>query len=173
MTFFRRQTSEKSAYEGLYFRYKHDIFACITRKVENRDDVLDVMQEVCIHLWKSRDKIFSGNAEAIIFNTCKQEISKFYRRTNKKLYSEELFYDLEDSSAQEFKAVKKKEHQLVALEKSIELIIPPLRKTIFKMSKLQGIPHEQIATQLDMSKGAVENQIAKAMIFLKKYHSNC
>ncbi|RLJ75132.1 hypothetical protein [Pedobacter alluvionis] len=79
MTFFSRHNIEKSSYEELYHRYNHEIFTCIANKIENRNDVLDVMQEVYIHLWKFREKILLGNAENIIFNTCKQEISKFYR----------------------------------------------------------------------------------------------
>ena len=164
--------AEKSSYEGLYYHYNHQIFSCIAQSIKNRDDVMDVMQEVYVHLWEFRNKLVPQTAESIIFNTCRQKISKFYRKTKQEPFYEEMAGEYADSTQEELKSVNKKEQHLSELEKSIELIIPPLRRKIFTMNKLEGIIQEEIAFQLDIPKSTVKHHISEAMIFLKNHHKN-
>ncbi|WP_165835266.1 RNA polymerase sigma factor [Chryseobacterium viscerum] len=172
MTFFKKHIIEKSSFEGLYYHYNHQIFTCISRSIENRDDVMDVMQEVYIHLWEYREKLLAENAESIIFNTCKQKISKFYRTTNRQPFFEEMASDYADPSPEELKSVNKKEQHLYELEKSVKLIIPPLRRKIFTMNKLEGIIQEEIAVRLNIPKSTVKHHLSEAMLFLKNHHKN-
>ncbi|MOA19732.1 RNA polymerase sigma factor [compost metagenome] len=62
---------------------------------------------------------------------------------------------------------ERKEQNLLEIEKAIEELLPPLRRKIFKMNKLDGITQEKIATTLNISKRSVEQHISKSIIFLK------
>ena len=56
------------------------------------------------------------------------------------------------------------------LEKSINSIIeklPPQQKKIFRLSRLDGLSHEKIAQQLDLSVRTVENQIHRALSIIR------
>lgn len=158
--------AEENAYAAFFQQYNDQVFSIIERKINKNEDIKDTLQEVFIHLWEYRQSL---DTENIIFNTCNQKIAEFYRKKGKQPLSDSIISDRPDTYPQERKSRKEKEQRLTELETVIELIIPPLRKKIFKLNKLEGIPQWQIAQQFNMSKSAVENQISKAMNFLKKH----
>ena len=115
--------------------------------------------------------MYKGSWEQVIFKTCHQEIALYYRKNKHNQLTEKLDGILDNADA-DIVFEKQKEELLSLLESSILLIAPPIRQTIFRMNKLQGIRQVQIAMQLKMSKRTVENHIHKAMNFLKSLHKN-
>jgi RNA polymerase sigma factor (sigma-70 family) len=166
----RFTSAEENAYQKFFHQYIHQVSSYISRKIAKREDVKDVVQDVFIHLWEYRQVLYSGNAENIIFKTAQQKISEFYRLREKQPFYEQTDIDYADSSSDELKSKNQKEDYLNELEASIALIIPPIRMTIFKMNKIEGITQKQIAKQLNIPLRTVEYHIAEAMIFLKKRH---
>jgi RNA polymerase sigma-70 factor (ECF subfamily) len=56
------------------------------------------------------------------------------------------------------------------LEKSVSQIIeklPPQQQKIFRLSRFDGLSHERIAKELDLSVRTVENQIHRALSIIK------
>jgi RNA polymerase sigma-70 factor (ECF subfamily) len=61
-----------------------------------------------------------------------------------------------------------------AILKAIELL-PPARKNVFKMSRLDGLSYDEIAAQLNISRNGVKDHIVKALNFLRnhlRFHSD-
>jgi RNA polymerase sigma factor (sigma-70 family) len=169
--FFSRHINiEEARYKDLFYTYYYRVYLHTARRVSGKENVRDIAQNVFFHLWKYRKDLMLQNPEAIIFNTCNQEISKFYKISEKQPLYNDTGADPTDTSSEELQWVNQKEYLLTELEKSIEHIIPPLRRKIFKMNKLEGITQEKIAVLLNVSKRTVENHISEAMIYLKKYH---
>jgi RNA polymerase sigma-70 factor (ECF subfamily) len=54
-----------------------------------------------------------------------------------------------------------------AIEQAIEAL-PEKRKHIYKLSRYEGLSHDEISLQLSISKSTVNNQIASATEFLKE-----
>jgi RNA polymerase sigma-70 factor (family 1) len=54
------------------------------------------------------------------------------------------------------------------LLKGIEAL-PPMRKKVFMMSRLEGKSYEQIATELQLSRNTVKEHIVKALNFLRAH----
>lgn len=140
----------------------------IARKVKGRENVTDITQNVFSHLWEYRRSLLGVNTENIIFNTCKQEIAKFIKAEQKRLSDTvPLLLEEPDDSYQQLLSKLTKENQLEAITKNIESL-PPLRKKIFTLNKLQGITQEEIAHQLQIPHHKVKHHISQVMIFLKK-----
>ncbi|MBT2621919.1 sigma-70 family RNA polymerase sigma factor [Chryseobacterium sp. ISL-6] len=170
MTFFLKHINiEWGFYNEFYNRYKIPVFQYISRAIQNEDDVLDVMQNVFIHLWEYRDQLSNENLEHIIFHTIKQNVAQFYRKSKKQPFCSVKDIEYADNSFKELLEKETREQQLDAIEESLKLL-PPARKEIFMMNKFDGVTQDQIAKQFNISKSAVENQISKAMLFLKKQH---
>lgn len=161
---------EENRYKELFYAYYYRVYLFAARRVSGKENVSDIAQNVFFHLWKYRKDLILQNPEVIIFNTCNQEISKFYKTAGKQPLFNKTEIDPADTSIEELQSVHKKEHLLSELEKSIELIVPYLRRKIFKMNKLQGITQEQIAISLNIPKRTVKHHISEAMIFLKNQH---
>ncbi|ANF52963.1 hypothetical protein A0O34_21625 [Chryseobacterium glaciei] len=166
----RHINTELGSYENLVRQYNHQVFSFISKKIQNEEDALDVLQNVFMHLWIYKKSLDSTNSANIIFTTCRDKIAEFYRASKKQPLAENIFSDFADTSFDDLKSVEKKDRLLTELEKSIVLIIPPLRRKIFKMHKLEGITQEKIALELDIPKSTVKYHILEAMTFLKNHH---
>ncbi|MDR6546508.1 RNA polymerase sigma-70 factor (ECF subfamily) [Chryseobacterium rhizosphaerae] len=173
MTFFPKHiTDAEDMYKLIYNTYRERIFDHIKGKVKNRNDIRDISQNVFFHLWQYRDALGGTNTENIIFKTCNQEISKFFKTQRKQTLGNDYHLpEVPDDSVEQLDAKLIKEEQLKAMQDSIDML-PPSRKQLFTMNKLEGVTQEKIAFQLNLPKKTVQKQISKAMIFLKNLHNN-
>ncbi len=163
----KHNNNDEDVYKLLYDTYRNRVFAIIGSKVQNRNDILDIMQNVFFHLWVYKASITSDNAESIVLKTCRQEISKFFSQQNKQSFTRDISeVQIVDESVALLETIQEKEEQLELLQFNIELL-PSLRKQVFKMNKIDGISHDRIAEHLKISKKAVKKQIYKAVAFLK------
>lgn len=156
-------------FQSLYETYNNRVFGIVIRRIKDRDDALDVVQNIFFHLWTARDSLTKKNTESIIIKTCIQEISNFYTKQKKQPFLRDAEVQLSDESLELLEEKLQKEERLKSMEFSIELLPTP-RKQIFKMNKLEGISQEKVAHHFNLSRKAVEKQISKAMVFLKNHH---
>lgn len=168
MQLFSRHTNNHDLmFQQIYDTYWNRIFVMVARKVKNRDDVFDVMQNIFFHLWIYRNSLTQQNTESVIIKTCVQEISAYFSNLNKLPYTTEISnLQLPDDSAELLQAQFKKDKELELLKLNIDQL-PPIRKKIFTMNKYEGITQEKIASHLNLSNKAVKKQIGKALIFLR------
>ena len=162
---------EEQEYYSLLHKYNPLIFSLIYKKINNKEDALDVFQNVIIHLWEYRSKLDSNTIEGIVVKTCLQEIAHFFR-TTKKVQSDDLPIHYSDTAQEDLLIAEKKEETLLEIEHAIEELFPPIRRMIFKMNKLEGITQAKIAANFNISKRTVEKHIAKSIIFLKNKVKN-
>jgi RNA polymerase sigma-70 factor (ECF subfamily) len=59
-------------------------------------------------------------------------------------------------------------HSYEMILKAIELM-PPARKNVFKMNRLDGLSYDEIAAQLNISKNGVKDHIVRALHFVRNY----
>ncbi|OCA77100.1 hypothetical protein BBI01_01160 [Chryseobacterium artocarpi] len=173
MPFFsgNKSRSAEDMYKIIYNTYRHRVFSYISVKIQDKNDIRDIMQNVFVHLWQYRNSLGGSNTEKIIFKTCNQETANFFQKQKNRLKPQEYIDDTTDNSDTQIQLLQEKEQQLESVKQLIELL-PNRTKEIFTMNKLEGISQKQIASQLNISTKAVEKQISKAMLFLKKNVQN-
>lgn len=54
------------------------------------------------------------------------------------------------------------------LEKAISLL-PPQQRQVYTLSKIEGLSHESIAAEMQLSKLTVKTHMARALQFIRKY----
>lgn len=162
----RHIRNEEESYYKILHKYNPLIFALIYKKINNREDALDVFQNVIIHIWEYRSSLSPDNIDAIIKKTCIQEIAHFYRKA-KNSYVSDLPLEHADTTNDELLLKEEKEQSMLEIERAIEELIPPIRRQIFKMNKVEGITQDKIATYLKLPKRTVEYHIYQSIIYLK------
>lgn len=159
-------------YKSIYNTYRERVFHYINGKVKDRNDIRDIAQNVFFHLWEYKESLGGANTENIIFKTCNQEISKFFKTQRKHIFENNYnISETPDDAVDQLNSKLIKEQQLQAMQDSIELL-PTSSKKMFTMNKLEGVTQEKIAVQLNLSKKIVQKQISEALIFLQNFHKN-
>lgn len=167
MDFFKHKENDEHLFKEFFLKYNRIVFLFISRKIGDRDDVMDVTQNVFIHLWKYRKVLNDENIERIVFKTCNQEISSFFRGRRGDYQDSFDLNTISDKSQEDAEERILKEKRISELYNKIELL-PDKRKKIFVLNKIDKFTHEQIAIELNISKAAVSKQVGKAMLFLKQ-----
>lgn len=158
---------ELDAFDIFYEKYYKLVFYCITRKVGNVDDVLDISQDVFVHLWEYRKILTSENNEGIIYKFCKQFIGRYYHTKTKTpiqhtLSIEEYSYcNIGDEDYHE-----DKEQLLTRLANCMEKL-SPLEKQIVILHKVDGIKRNEIAELLGLKLSAIKYHLSRSIHYLK------
>ncbi|MCE3074164.1 RNA polymerase sigma factor [Chryseobacterium gwangjuense] len=159
---------ELNAFDAFYEKYYKLVFYCITRKVGNVDDVLDISQDVFVHLWEYRKILTSENKERIIYKFCKQFISRYYHTKAKNpihhatSLEEHSYCDINDEDYEE----DHKEQLLKRLANCMEKL-SSLQKQIIILHKVDGIRRIEIAELLGIRLSAIKYHLSRSISYLK------
>lgn len=126
-------------------------------------------QDVFFKLWRQQDRLDeSQNIKAYIFKIAVNLIyDQLRKRKLDKLVSEPDSMGASDLDDTTWNTLRFNE-----LQTQIDTLIaqlPEQRKLIFTMSRIEGLSHDEIAQKLGLSVRTVENQIYRALAFLKQH----
>ena len=156
------------SFDQIFSKYNKKVYAFSLRNLKNKEDAESVVQVVFINLWTDRDKLKEiKNLDAWIFMICFNTIRKHFRQLirEKKHLQKFAAYSLEDDNT----TVTETEYNdlLESAEKIIDQL-PDRQKTIFFLSKKEGLSNDEISARLNITKKTVENYLTNAKSFIKK-----
>lgn len=153
------------AFDSLFASYFPKIKRFLSGFLDSPEEAEDLAQDVFVKLWQHRSSlIYVDNLNAYLYRIAKNTL---YNYLEKNRYAEF------SASIPEIPTMEMLEEILFAkeLEEIIELAIekmPPQRKTIFTLSRKEGISNEEIANRLQISKRTVETHISAALSDIRK-----
>ncbi|MEI2270622.1 sigma-70 family RNA polymerase sigma factor [Sphingobacterium sp. ML3W] len=131
----------------------------------------DIVQEVFVKLWTNRMSIKQDvDLWPFLYVLAKRECFNKLRSIKRSHAAFELLaYHIEGQSETADRMVERKE-----LSEEIEGYLsqlPAQQKLIFTLSRVDGVPCQQIAEELNLSKNTVKNHLARASKSLKQVRS--
>lgn len=160
---------DTNAFRQIFDQYRNVVFGYSYKLVKSQALAEEAVQEVFLKVWQHRHALNpSLSFSAFLYKITRNHV---YNLLRKAVYDEQLkqqiFYHAQKSHHATENAVIYTELQSFA-EKAIAHL-PAQRQTIFRMSRFNGLSHDEIAQQLGISKNTVKDQIVKAVKFIKKY----
>nr|MBD3620662.1 RNA polymerase sigma-70 factor [Sunxiuqinia sp.] len=161
------------AFYQLYERYSRRLYGFVLRYIKLEADAEEIVQEVFIKIWESRNKIdvyssFESFLFTIAYNTT---ISLFRKRTSEKKYLEHI------KSLQQIEEAPDLTNEIYfnELSEKVQALLnelTPRQREIFQLSREEGLAHEEIAKKLDISVNTVKKHITNTLSFLKSRIDN-
>jgi RNA polymerase sigma-70 factor, ECF subfamily len=129
--------------------------------VRDKDIAKDIIQEVFLKLWQNRDRVeFGDQIKHYLFKATSHTALNHLRSSKKTVSTEQENFDyLKAPSGSDELLYKEFE---VRVREAIERL-PPKCKTIYLLSRHEGLKYQQIAETLDISIKTVENQMGIAL----------
>jgi RNA polymerase sigma-70 factor (ECF subfamily) len=158
------------AFYQLYERYSRRLYSFVLRYIKLEADAEEIVQEVFIKIWESRNKIdVYSSFESFLFTIAyNATISQFRKRASEKKYLEHLKSLQQAENAPDFT----NEIYFNELHEKVQTLLnelTPRQKEIFQLSREQGLTHEEIAKKLDISINTVKKHITNTLTFLKSH----
>lgn len=155
-------------FQAIYTQYKNPVFSYLCKKMQSQENAKEVMQLTFIKFWRycshlSLDISLSTQLFRIT-RTCLIDFlrEKAHERSLKASLSEELNNPV---------SLVLPPLSNLAYEDLIKHLdyLPPIRKRVFYLSKVEGYSNKEIAAQMNISVKTVEDHMTKA---LKKLRSS-
>lgn len=165
----RTAAGDQSAYKILYDRYWDQIFANALHFTKQPELAKDLTQEIFLKLWLMRDKLAQVHRfDSFLFTVAKNLIVDELRRLHTSSQYDEFFdayFEQGDNPASVTAELKELESTLL---KAIDQL-PRQMQTAFKLSRFEGLSHEQVARRMNISRITSQNYIARAIVSIKKH----
>ncbi|MGN6421332.1 MAG: RNA polymerase sigma factor [Pseudobacter sp.] len=162
---------DEIAFRELYDRYREKIYSFAVQLTKSEDKADEIVQEVFMKLWANRNSLqhvqhFSGWLHRIARNLFIDALRKIARE---QVARKELLYLKQDSTAVSPDLLQNKE-LANALQQALGKLSPQQR-TIFEMSRIQGMKRDEIARELKLSENTVKVHLTRALNSIREYLS--
>jgi RNA polymerase sigma-70 factor (ECF subfamily) len=157
----------KEAFETIYHRYKYKLFYFSYGYLHSKSDAEEIIQEVFISLWEHRQTLRQElSVKSYLYKSTINSIYNYFK--HKSVQQKYIDKSVQNNSATE-------DHQdstvnFNELRDVIETLIgklPDRQQQVFKMSRWEGMSHEEISKALGISVRTVENQVHRAIKYIK------
>ncbi|EHQ27035.1 RNA polymerase sigma factor [Mucilaginibacter paludis] len=162
-----REGSEDALGE-IYRRYWDVLLSVAKNRLKHQEEAEECVQNIFISLWQNRKEteikflLKTYLAGAVKFQVLNALANR--ARAEKRLFaSVDYGMDLSTPSAETHLIAKE---LMVRLENTI-LMLPEKCRIVYQMSRDEGLSHQQIADELNLSPKTVNNQLTKALKNIK------
>lgn len=158
---------DKQALEALYDYYYPRLYCFCKKIIKIEEGIDDVIQEVFLKIWQNRKKIKTSlTFESFIFTITKNLVLNELRSHLADQRRRQMIF--EKSVIEEYQSFEQLEY--CELKNQIEEIVddlPPQQRTVYQLSRIEGLSHKEIAEKLNISTKTVEFHIGQSIKVLK------
>jgi RNA polymerase sigma-70 factor (family 1) len=157
----------EQAFRILFDQYRLPLYSFVTHLTHSRADAEEIVQEVFLKLWKNRESLTDVEHPGKYIYTIAR--NKTLNHLAKVARDQQLARQL-------WLNMKTPDNETIAIldaEESRQLIqqavasLSEQRQTIFRLSREEGLTHEEIAQQLGLSKSRVNNILVEVLRHIK------
>lgn len=161
------KNNELAAFKQLYAHYKIRVFNFSYKHLRSREDAEEVVQDVFIKIWNVRHGINEElSFTAYLYKIAKNQIlNKIRKKVGEPAGYSSIHPYLSKDNSTENGIIYNDLQKLV--EEAIKKM-PPQRKLIYILSRIEGLTYQQIAEKLSISPKTVEIHMSKALKDIKE-----
>lgn len=164
---------DEKAFRQLFNHYWDKIYSVAFTLTKSSVLSEEIVLDVFLKLWLKRERLASvEKLDAYLFTIAKNHI---YNELRKKIAEQPFVECLEQHFVECFavpdKIMQLKETKLL-IDKAVGQL-PQQQRTVYEMSRIEGLDYATIAKKLGISRSTVKNHMTKALQFFRHYlHSN-
>jgi RNA polymerase sigma-70 factor (family 1) len=165
----RLQKGNVEAFDLIYKKYSGNIYAFALKYLKSTDEAKELVQSVFLKLWESHKNLNKElSFKSFLFTITYNDICKIFRRRNyRQQFIDNTLYENSHHSSEtedriEYNSVLEQVQQIIDR-------LPEKQKTVFLKSRLEGKSTKEIADEVDLSPGTVDNYISESIKFIRKY----
>lgn len=158
---------DERSFNMLYEKYSEEIYLNSLHLLKDHAKAQDVTQEIFVSLWLNREKYCINNLKAYLHVSARNRILRIFEKEKRFVPFEDLISDPEGILTGESSDYLLLKHEFLQAYKNLLDSLPLQRRKIFDYYFEDGLSTEEIAGQLALSRKTVQNQLGRAVSFLK------
>ena len=156
-----------SAFNAFYKKYSPSLYAFGLKMLKSEVESEELVQSVFMTLWEKRKSLNSElSIRSFIFTIAYNDICKLFRRRK---YLKEFIEETVNFQSESTTEMEKRIDAKLLLERIYLIInrLPQRQKEIFLKSREEGKTSKEIAAELDLSPGTIDNYISASLKFIQ------
>ena len=163
----RLQKGDVEAFDQIYEKYSMNLYSFGLKYLRSKDESEELVQSVFLKLWENYEKLNKDlSFKSYLFTIAYNDICKLFRKRNyrQKFIDETLYENYQSSSGMEESIDNQ---SVIDLVQKIINKLPVRQKSIFMKSRQEGKSTKEIAEEIGLSPGTVDNYISEALKFIR------
>jgi RNA polymerase sigma factor (sigma-70 family) len=151
---------DESAFTQLFERYREKIFFYLLKHTKSKEVSEEIVTDIFMKLWTGRElSVQINNLSAFLHTVAYHMAIDFLRITSRheRLTKKYAALNVTDEPLAPDTIVIDAETRKILMTAILQL--PPQRQLIYRMSREQGLTHEQMAAALHLSRSTVNNAL--------------
>jgi len=160
---------KEQAFRELYEQYRNQVFYFGCKFLKSPTEAEDVLQEVFSKIWINRKGLPDINDFSKYLNTLTLNhiYSLLRRKACRESFLSKSIFATQPAMEAAFETVDLR--SLEGLIQQAVVQLPPQQQKVFELSRMQGLKHEEIAQQLNISHETVKKHIMEALRNVRRY----
>ncbi len=163
------KSGDKEAFTKLYEVYSQPIYFCLLKLLKSPLVAEELLQEIFVLIWEKRETItVQYNLKNYLFRMAENKVHDFFRKLKR---DKQLYEYIIDTSSKEFdinfEEIVSVDEKAI-LEKAL-CILPPQRRVVFYMCKLEGKSYKEVSQSLGISVSTINDHIVKATRSVREF----
>jgi RNA polymerase sigma-70 factor (ECF subfamily) len=156
----------EDVFTAVYEQYSEKVYRLAFRFLKDKALSEEVVQETFINVWLSREKLDpAGNMWLYLYVVAKRlSLNSLRQACKSNNFVENLLNFMEEQNSTEEEVLARDLEQFT--DKIIEKL-PRQQQLVFKLSRVEGLSHKEIAEQLHISPNTVKNHMVEALKTLR------
>ena len=159
---------DAGAFKLLFDLYHKRLYSFLFAMLKSREDAEEIVQETFLKIWENREQFWEDYPfDALMFRIAKNASLNYSRKKVNRMVVEkhlEFFTDLSEDSADQYILFQETQNIIETILKGL----PPKRKEIFLLQKVEGLSRQEIAEKLGISVITVDHQLFQANKFVRE-----
>jgi len=158
---------DEAAFHILFSQYRHQVYYTSLKLLHSANLAEDLLLEVFLKIWLGKEKLPEINCFSAWLNTITRNhiYNALRKQANEDLLLEKLLSPLSEQTETAIEHLSFRELQ-DALGKVIATLTPQQKK-VFELSRMEGLKHEDIALQLNISRETVKKHVSDALRIIR------
>ncbi len=161
------QKGDVEAFDLLYEKYSVKLYSFGLKYLRSASEAEELVQSVFLKLWENHKQLNKElSFKSYLFTIAYNDICKLFRK--RKYLQKFITESIHENSGTSSETQEGIDYQS-ALNRVQQLIdkLPERQKEIFRKSRLEGKPSKEIAEEMKLSPGTVDNYISEALKFIR------
>ena len=163
------EKTQEVLFSEIFCQQEQHLYNLALRLTKSDQAAKDIIQEVFLKVWEKKASLHTiSNIEAWLYRITENKIIDFLRKAaaDQRLRNA-IWNQLQQVVNEAELHVAAREYNKVIQEAIAAL--PPQRKLIYKLHKEEGMDYQSIASELNLSKHTVKNQLFTAVQSVRKF----
>jgi len=160
------QKNDQQAFELIFDKYRKKLYYFTLGYLHSQAETEEIIQNVFLSLWENRDMLNEVySLQNFLYKVTVNHIYNYLKHELvRKKYADQISgQNHEDNNSEESILMNDLQHAIDSLVDEL----PLQQQVIYKLSRHDGLTHAEIAHNLGLSIRSVENQIYRALKFIR------